>query len=164
MKGMFEAYVDKMEAAARLTELQAIMHVVLARARLSTKLSSLWKGYQQKKKFQKTVLSILVIQRASRSYMDRVKQRNLRRELRERRSKSIIKIQSICRKYIARQYYLKLYIETISNAVRKYVALKISSIYRGYVVRKRFNAYQCALLTLQSNFRMKFWRYSYSSS
>jgi hypothetical protein len=160
MNGIFHAYVDKVETETKLKELQATMHVVLASNRLSTKLSLVWKGYRQRKIFWTTIQSILVIQRASRGYVNRVTQRNLRRELIERRSKSIIKMQAISRKYIAREHYLKLYIATtISNNVRNYVALKISSMYRGYATRKRFNAYLCVLVTLQSNFRTKFCRY-----
>jgi hypothetical protein len=160
MNGIFQAYIYRREKETKLKELQAIMHVVLSYNRISTKLSSVWKGYQQRKMFWKTIQSIIRMQRASRGYLNRVMQRKLRRELIERRSKSIIKIQALGRKYIARQHYLKLYIATtISNNVRKYVALKISSMYRGYAVRKRFNAYLCVLVTLQSNFRIKFWRY-----
>lgn len=145
MKKILTAYVVKSRTAATLKEVQSIMLLVMRRAKLCTKLSSIWKGNQQRKAFLKTVKAVIVAQRSFRCYNDRVKRQKLRKELRERRLRSAIKIQSLWRKYYSTRRYD--------------AAMKISSLYHGYCVRKNVNVYLTAIASMQSNFRMNYCRY-----
>jgi O-acetyl-ADP-ribose deacetylase (regulator of RNase III) len=138
----------------------SVMQYIIGCTKLSTKLSSIWRGYQQKQKFKFAILSIRRIQRVYKRYYIREKLIKCRIELRMLRFKSIVKIQTIWRKYICRQKFLKMYIElSIHKSVQNYAIVKISSLYRGYNLRKKISIYLYAIIVLQSFFRMKNRRY-----
>ena len=139
-----------------------VMQYILGRTRLSTKLSSIWRGYRERKKLKIVLTAILLIQRAYKRYYIREKLLKFRIELRALRYRSILNIQTLWRRYICRQKFLKLYIEmNIRASVQKYVVIKISRLYRGYTDRKKVNKYLFAVKTLQSYARMKLCRYYY---
>ena len=138
----------------------SVMQYIIGCTKLSTKLSSIWRGYQMKQKLRMAISSIRLIQRVYKRYYVREKLIKCRIELRMLRFKSIIKIQSVWRKYICRQKFLKMYIElSIHKSVQNYALVKISSLYRGYKVRKSTLIYLHAIIALQSYFRMKNFRY-----
>ena len=75
-------------------------------------------------------------------------------QLRILRNKSAIKIQTLWRKYICRQKYLKLYVElSIRVYIQNLEVVKISSSYRGFIARKRNRNFRGAITKLQSIWR-----------
>lgn len=76
-----------------------------------------------------------------------------------RRCKATVKMQTVWRKYICRQKFLKCVALSIHKSIENIVIVKISSLFRGYCVRKNIDVYLYAIIALQSYFRVKYCRY-----
>lgn len=133
----------------------------------------------EKKKYEKMRKSCVLIQSCYRRHLAEKLLKNLRAE---RNEKSAVKIQSVFKGYIARKTYLNIRhnLVTVQSTVRRFLAikklkilkikhaelmrrleelrrgkaaLKIQSIWKGYVVRKSYLQKKNSAIVIQTNFK-----------